>query len=121
MADSISAERDALDVPCGRRRSVYRRSAETQRGKTRAEAPRESIIGLFETEVIRRKNPLRHLEVVEFATLGCVDMMQSPAVARADWPRYPRPSKKHATMRRLPSLESHALAPRSIARTDIHR
>jgi len=33
----------------------------------------ESIIGLFKTEVIRRKGPWKHLEAVEFATLGWVD------------------------------------------------
>lgn len=33
----------------------------------------ESVIGLFKTEVIRRKGPWRSLEAVEFATLGWVD------------------------------------------------
>ena len=33
----------------------------------------ESVIGLFKTEVIRRKRPWRHLEAVEFATLEWVD------------------------------------------------
>ncbi len=33
----------------------------------------ETIIGLFKTEVIRRKGPWRHLEAVEFATLDWVD------------------------------------------------
>jgi putative transposase len=33
----------------------------------------ESIIGLFKTEVIRRKGPWRNLEMVEFATLEWVD------------------------------------------------
>ena len=33
----------------------------------------ETIIGLFKTEVIRRKGPWRHLEGVEFATLEWVD------------------------------------------------
>jgi Integrase core domain len=33
----------------------------------------ESIIGLFKTEVIRRKGPWRHLEAVELATLEWVD------------------------------------------------
>ena len=31
------------------------------------------MIGLFKTEVIRRKGPWRHLEGVEFATLAWVD------------------------------------------------
>jgi putative transposase len=33
----------------------------------------ESVIGLFKTEVIRRKGPWRSLETVEFATLAWVD------------------------------------------------
>ncbi len=33
----------------------------------------ESIIGLFKTEVIGKRGPWRHLEAVEFATLGWVD------------------------------------------------
>ncbi len=33
----------------------------------------ESVIGLFKTEVIRRRRPWRSLEDVEFATLGGID------------------------------------------------
>ena len=33
----------------------------------------ESVIGLFKTEVIRRRGPWRHAEAVEFATLEWVD------------------------------------------------
>ena len=33
----------------------------------------ESVIGLYKTEVIRRRGPWRHLEAVEFATLDWVD------------------------------------------------
>ena len=33
----------------------------------------ESIIGLFKTEVIRRRGPWRNLETVEFATMEWVD------------------------------------------------
>jgi len=33
----------------------------------------ESVIGLYKTEVIRRRGPWRHLEDVEFATLSWVD------------------------------------------------
>ena len=33
----------------------------------------ESVIGLFKTEVIRRRGPWRSLEAVEFATLEWVD------------------------------------------------
>jgi transposase InsO family protein len=43
------------------------------RGDSYDNALAESIIGLFKTEVIRRKGPWRHLEAVEFATLDWVD------------------------------------------------
>jgi putative transposase len=43
------------------------------RGDSYDNALAESIIGLFKTEVIRRKGPWRHLEAVEFATLEWVD------------------------------------------------
>ena len=33
----------------------------------------ESVIGLYKTEVIRRRGPWPHLEAVEFATLEWVD------------------------------------------------
>lgn len=33
----------------------------------------ETIIGLYETEVIRSRGPWRHLDAVEFATLEWVD------------------------------------------------
>ncbi len=33
----------------------------------------ETVIGLYKTEVIRRRGPWRNLECVEFATLGWVD------------------------------------------------
>ena len=33
----------------------------------------ESVIGLYKTEVIRRRGPWQHLEAVEFATLEWVD------------------------------------------------
>jgi putative transposase len=33
----------------------------------------ETVIGLFKTEVIRRRGPWRHAEAVEFATLEWVD------------------------------------------------
>jgi transposase InsO family protein len=33
----------------------------------------ETVIGLFKTEVIRRRGPWRSLEAVEFATLAWVD------------------------------------------------
>ena len=43
------------------------------RGDSYDNALAETIIGLFKTEVIRRKGPWRHLEAVEFATLDWVD------------------------------------------------
>ena len=43
------------------------------RGDSYDNALAESIIGLYKTEVIRRKGPWRHLESVEFATLEWVD------------------------------------------------
>jgi putative transposase len=43
------------------------------RGDSYDNALAESIIGLFKTEVIRRKGPWRHAEAVEFATLDWVD------------------------------------------------
>jgi putative transposase len=43
------------------------------RGDAYDNALAESVIGLFKTEVIRRRGPWRHLEAVEFATLGWVD------------------------------------------------
>ena len=43
------------------------------RGDSYDNALAESLIGLFKTEVIRRKGPWRHLEAVEFATLEWVD------------------------------------------------
>jgi putative transposase len=43
------------------------------RGDSYDNALAESIIGLFTTEVIRRKGPWRHQEAVEFATLDWVD------------------------------------------------
>ena len=39
------------------------------RGDSYDNALAESVIGLFKTEVIRRRGPWRHLEAVEFATL----------------------------------------------------
>lgn len=33
----------------------------------------ESIIGLYKTEVIRRRGPWRHLDTVEYATLEWAD------------------------------------------------
>jgi len=43
------------------------------RGDSYDNALAESVIGLFKTEVIRRKGPWRNVEAVEFATLEWVD------------------------------------------------
>jgi len=43
------------------------------RGDSYDNALAESVIGLFKTEVIRRRGPWRHVEAVEFATLDWVD------------------------------------------------
>jgi putative transposase len=43
------------------------------RGDAYDNALAESVIGLFKTEVIRRRGPWRSLEAVEFATLDWVD------------------------------------------------
>ena len=44
-----------------------------RRGDSYDNALAESVIGLFKTEVIRRRGPWRSLEAVEFATLDWVD------------------------------------------------
>ena len=43
------------------------------RGDSYDNALAESVMGLYKTEVIRRRGPWRHLEAVEFATLEWVD------------------------------------------------
>ena len=43
------------------------------RGDSYDNALAESVIGLFKTEVIRRRGPWRTVEAVEFATLAWVD------------------------------------------------
>ena len=43
------------------------------RGDSYDNALAESVIGLFKTEVIRKRGPWRNLEAVEFATLEWVD------------------------------------------------
>jgi putative transposase len=45
------------------------------RGDSYDNALAKSIVGLFKTEVIRRKRPWRHLEAVEFATLDWVNWL----------------------------------------------
>ncbi len=48
----------------------------------------ETIIGLFKTELIRRRTPWRHPEAVELATLEWVDWLQPSAPLRA-YRQYP--------------------------------
>ena len=48
------------------------------RGDSYDNALAESVIGLYKTEVIRRRGPWRHLEAVEFATLEWVDWFNHP-------------------------------------------
>ena len=43
------------------------------RGDAYDNALAETIIGLFKTEVIRRRGPWRHIDAVEFATLAWID------------------------------------------------
>ena len=43
----------------------------------------ESIIGLFKTELIRRKGPWRGLDAVELATLEWVDWVQQRTALRS--------------------------------------
>jgi len=43
----------------------------------------ESIIGLYKTEVIRRRRPWKHLEQVEFATLEWVDWFNNRRLLEA--------------------------------------
>ena len=43
----------------------------------------ETVIGLFKTEVIRRRGPWRHAEAVEFATLEWVDWFNTRRLLEA--------------------------------------
>ena len=75
------------------------------RGDAYDNALAETVIGLFKTEVIRRRGPWRSLEAVEFAALDWVDwfntrrLLEPSATCR-------RPSTKHATMSRPQWLDS---------------
>ena len=48
------------------------------RGDAYDNALAETVIGLFKTEVIRRRGPWRSLEAVEFAALDWVDWFNTP-------------------------------------------
>ena len=71
-----------------------------RRGAAYDNALTETIIGLFKTEVIRRRGPWRHIDAVEFATLAWVDwfntrrLLEPSATSR-------RRSMKSVTMSRL--------------------
>lgn len=47
--------------------------SQTSRPRLPDNALAETIIGLYKTEVIRRRGPWRNIEAVEFATLEWVD------------------------------------------------
>jgi putative transposase len=53
------------------------------RGDSSDNALAESIIGLYQTEVIQRTGPWRHLEGVEFATLDWVDWFNTRRLLEA--------------------------------------
>ena len=61
----VDALHRRLAAPASRCRS--------SRGDAYDNALAETIIGLFKTEVIRRRGPWRHIDAVEFATLAWVD------------------------------------------------
>ena len=70
------------------------------RGDAYDNALAETIIGLFKTEVIRRRGPWRHIDAVEFATLAWVDWFNTGGY----WNRSAtsrRRSTKSVTMSRL--------------------
>jgi len=69
------------------------------RGDSYDKALAESIIGLFKTEVIRRRGPWRHVEAVEFARLrGWAGSITAGCSNRLGTCR--QPSTRHATMTR---------------------
>ena len=65
----------------------------------------ESIIGLYKTEVIRRRGPWRNVEAVEFATLEWVDWFQQPTASRAD--RLHPAGRSRGTLLRHAQRHSH--------------
>jgi len=62
--------RDAANIACV---SSRHRAVRGQPRRRLRNALAESVIGLYKTEVIRRRGPWRTLEAVEFATLEWVD------------------------------------------------
>ncbi len=55
----------------------------------------ETIIGLFKTEVIRRRGPWRNLEHVEFATLEWVDWFNNKRLLKPIGDIPPREFEQH--------------------------
>lgn len=47
----------------------------------------ESVIGLYKTEVIKRRGPWKSGEAVELATLELGGLVQQPVPTRAHWLR----------------------------------
>jgi transposase InsO family protein len=78
------------------------------RGDSYANALAESVIGLFKTEVIQRKGPWRHVEMVEFATLHWVDWFNTRRLLEPIG--YVPPAEYEACYEvRVQSLESEAV------------
>jgi putative transposase len=78
------------------------------RGDSYDNALAESVIGLFKTEVIQRKGPWRHVEMVEFATLHWVDWFNTRRLLEPIG--YVPPAEYEACYEaRVPSLESEAV------------
>ena len=68
----------------------------------------ETVIGLFKTEVIRRRGPWRSLEAVEFATLEPKVRAQQRMGGLVQPPPAPRPDRSHPAHRgrsRLPRAD----------------
>jgi len=59
--------------PPSRRKVKATRASVGSTGDSYDNALAETVIGLYKTEVIRRRGPWRHAEAVEFATLEWVD------------------------------------------------
>ena len=63
----------------------------------------ESIIGLFKTEVIRRRGPWRNLDDVEIATLEQVDWVQQSAPLRG--------ARQHPSLEPRPTRSTTSQSP----------
>ena len=76
------------------------------RGDSYDNALAGSVIGRFKTEVIQRKEPWRHLEAVEFATLEWVDWFNTRRLFEPMATCRPQ-STKRGTISRPPLPDSH--------------